>query len=404
MCPRLTRRDFFRGGATALAGGLAASTAGCLSGLPPLGGAQTYGRVDVPAADPPDYRRWLPAPDAVDGGGDYPFVAARPEPAAPGDPEEFLGRRAAAVVEQDYLGVPFERYDRFVATPYAHVVEGGFDAGTVADALLGGGYARDGSVRGYDLFARADVPRRAAVRDGTVVWTSALRTDRADVEAAVETGAGDRQRYHEASDAVARVTESAGASRQVICAPEFGSVHEAAVYGADSFRFGPDAAYQVITLRFPDGRTPSVDAIERRYRENYAWTAEAESFDARVDGRTATVEARVPRRSGGSLSPIENPPQVTWGASGGAAAGTVTLRHEAGDAVDADNLWANVDTERRPGEVDERALFADRDRVEPGDEGTVNLRGIENPVHASVVLIPDPTDTAFRTLFTYGLE
>jgi hypothetical protein len=395
MCPRPTRRALLRGGAATLV----ASTAGCLSALPPLGGAQTYGRVDVPASDPPDYRRWLPAPD---GDGDYAFVAARPGPVDAGDPEEFVTRRAAAVIEQDYLGVPFAEYDRFVSTPYAHVVEGEFDAGTVADALLGGGYDRDGSFRDYDLFARADVPRRAAVRDGTVVWTSARHNERADVEATVETGAGDRRRYHEASDAVARVTGSAGASRQVLCAPELGSVHEAAAYGADSFRFGPDAAYQVITLRFPEDRVPTADAVERWYRENYAWTDEAESFDSRVDGQTATVEARVPRRSGGSLSPIDDPPQVTWGAS--REDETLRVRHEAGDAVDAVDLWADVDTESRPGEVEKTALFPDRDRVDPGDEGTVDLRGVEDPIHASVVLIPDPEDTAFRVLFTYGLE
>jgi hypothetical protein len=402
MCPRLTRRDLLRGGAATVAGGLTAGTAGCLSALPPLGGAQTYGRVEVPASDPPDYRRWLPAPDAVDGGGDYPFVAARPGAVDASDPEEFVARRAATVIEQDYLGVPFADYDRIVSSPYAHVVEGTFDAGTVADALLSGGYARDGAFRGYDLFARSDVPRRAAVRDDAVVWTSALRTDRADLEAVVETGAGDRRRYHEASDAVARVTEAAGASRQVLCAPELGSFHEAAAYGADSFRFGPTAAYQVITLQFPADRVPSADAVERRYRETHTWTEEAESFDARVDGRTATVEARVPRRSGGSLSPLEDPPQVTWGAS--REGETVRFRHEAGDAVDADDLWADVDTESRPAAVDEAALFSGRDLVEPGDEGTVDLRGVESPVHASVVLIPDPEDTAFRVLFTYGLE
>ncbi|MFB6167952.1 MAG: hypothetical protein ABEJ43_03800 [Haloferacaceae archaeon] len=400
MCPRLARRDLLRGGAAALAGSLT----GCLSALPPLGGAQTYGRIDVPPADPPDYRRWLPAPGAVDGAGDYPFVAARPGTADAGDPEEFLGRRAALVVEQDYLGVPFEAYDRFVATPYATVVEGEFGAETVADALLGGGYARDGSVRGYDLFARSDVSRRAAVRDGTVVWTSALRTDRADLEAVVETGAGDRRRYHEVSDAVAAVTEAAGASRQVLCAPELLSFHETAAYGADSFRFGPSATYQVITLRFPAGRVPSVETIERRYRAAHTWTEAAASLDAVVDGRTATVEARVPRRSAESLSPVEDPPQVTWGASHDAERRTVTFRHEAGDPVDAGILWGDVDTERRPGEVTETALFSGSDRVGPGDTGTVDLHGVGDPTHASVVVIPDPADVAFRTLFTYGLE
>ena len=165
MCPRPTRRDLLRGGAATLA----ASTAGCLSALPPLGGAQTYGRVDVPASDPPDYRRWLPAPDS---GEDYAFVAARPGAVDAGDPE----------------------------------------------------------------------------------------------------------------------------------------------------------------------------------------------------------------------------------------GGRLRVRHAAGDAVDAADLWADVDTESRSGEVEKTALFPDRDRVGPGDEGTVDLRSVEDPIHASVVLIPDPEDTAFRVLFTYGLE
>jgi hypothetical protein len=71
--PIPTRRTLLHRGAGALATAVAAATAGCASALPPLGSAQRFGRIDVPDADPPDYRRWLPTPAA-----DLPDERTRP--------------------------------------------------------------------------------------------------------------------------------------------------------------------------------------------------------------------------------------------------------------------------------------------------------------------------------------
>jgi len=393
------RRDLLRYGAATLA----ASAAGCLSGLPPLGRRQSYGRVDAPPASEPVYRRWLPDPALLDGGGaHYAFAAGEPAPIDGGEPEEFLGRRAFAKTDLDHFGVGYAAYDRFVDCPFGTVIEAGADAATVADALTGSGYDPDGSYRGYDLFARADVPRRAAIRDGVVVWSCETRHEQPDVEALVDAGAGEVRRYHEASDSFARLSETIGGGRMLIAGPAIGDPTDRAELGADTFRFVDDAAYQVVALRFPAARVPTADELRRAFRDEYGLTQEADAFDVRVEGRTGLLETRVPLGESRDLDALADPPQVTWGAAFDPDARQLTLRHEAGDPVDADLLWFDAETGAHNG-IEKESLFADRTRVGPGDADVVDLAGRPDVVEANVVLAPAPC-CDFRVLFDYELE
>jgi hypothetical protein len=409
MCPRRRpstrpRRSLLRAGAAALATGLATSVAGCLSGLPPLGGRQTYGRIESPPADDPAYRRWLPAPATTDLERDHHrLVAATPGPVTGGEPEEFLGRRAFLRSDLDYLGVGYERYDRVLDCDLGAVLEAEFDPGSVADTLLDSGYERDGTHRGFALFSRSDVRRRAAVDDGVVVWSSRRVHDAPDVEALVDAGLGERRRYHEASPGFERLSAAAGTGRQVILTPGFGDPTDAATLGADTFRFDDDAAYQVVTLLFPPGRVPSRSRLERAFRDERGLTREADVLDVAVDDRLATLEARVPLRGRRDLTPMDEPPQVTWGASFDPDARTVELRHEAGESVDAEWLHHDVSVPGDEGGLELRPLFESTRTVGPGDAATVDLRDRPDATEVQVVLAPEEC-CAFNVLFEYRPE
>lgn len=377
-----TRRRLLRAGSAVLATGITTSTTGCLSDLPPLGREQTYGRVDVPPADEPAYRRWLPAPATFeDGGSHYRVTYVEPSSIAGDEPEEFVGRRAVEKASVDHFGIGFEEYDAYLNCDLGTVIEAEFDVSAVANALAQNGYEPDGSYRGYELFARSDVPRRAAVREGTVVWSSRRVHNNPDVGALVDTAAGDRQRYHDASPSFERITDAIGASRLVVVGPSFGGLTADAELAAVGFRFADGAAYQVVDLLFPDGAVPTVDRFARDVRGVEELTDEAEVFDAEIDGRLATIETRLPRRGGGEPSPFADPPQVTWGASYDGDAERLTIHHEAGDEIDTDLLWADIVTESTLGGA-VKPLWEQRDRVGPGDSDTVDLRTVDLPDYA----------------------
>lgn len=391
-----TRRKFLQTGALVL---LTASTAGCLSSLPPLGPRQAYGRIDVPPADGPAYRRWLPAPSTADS---HYVVYGEPAPIAGDEPEEFIARRAFAKTEIDYFGIGFEEYDSFLKTEFGTVIEAEFDTFAIAENLIQSGYEPAGSHRDYAVFSRADVPRRAAIREGTIVWSSALVHDQPDIEALIDTEAGHRRRYHEASPSFERLSDAIGASRLVIIGPEFDPT-DTVELAADAFRFADSTVYQVIKLLFPAEHIPTVSQLEAAYRNEYHWTDEADEFDIQLDGNLASLEARVPQERPTDLSPRIDPPHVTWGGSHDPDAETLTLRHEAGAAIDSDLLWYDIDTQSAPGEVEKQPLWPGTRTVEPGDSETIDLSRRTDPIQVNIILSETRGCCDFRVLFTYDL-
>ncbi|WP_251341779.1 hypothetical protein [Haloplanus halophilus] len=198
MVSDTTRRDLLRRGSGLIATGFATALSGCTSGLPPLGSAQQFGRIDVPPADPPAYREWLPAPGAVDGvDGGYGYLFRRPGELGYPAPVRFTTPRKRLLTDLDHFGVGYANYDRLLATDLGTVIEADVDPDAVARTLTESGYDAAGSHGDVDLFARDDVPRRAAVGDGAVVWSSE-RVHRAPaVTALLDARDGRIDRYHE---------------------------------------------------------------------------------------------------------------------------------------------------------------------------------------------------------------
>jgi hypothetical protein len=373
-----TRRAFLRCGA----GALAAATAGCASALPPLGSAQRFGRIDVPDADPPRYRRWLPAPAAVDGldAEGYAHLFRRPTALDYPAPVRFTTPRKRLLAALDYVGVGYANYDALLTTPLGTVLAGEFDPPAVATALTRSGYAAAGSRGDFDLFERDDVPRRVAVRDGTIVRSSERVHDAPAIEALIDARAGRIDRYHDADAGVERLTDAVGESRMVEYIPPTDDPPDGRYWRkCEGFRFDGDTAYHVMTFLYPEGTEPSESELrERAARRRTILTREVEHSDFRIDGRLVTVEGRIPPGEGIDPADIEPPypPQVTWGYGHGRDASAVVLRHEAGAPVPTSALAYRLDTGVPDDWLvpsDARPLPTDAETLTSGDEVTVDL-------------------------------
>ncbi|WP_142857432.1 hypothetical protein [Salinigranum halophilum] len=367
-----TRRALLRQGAGAFTAGLTTLVAGCTSAVPPLGSAQRFGRVDVPPASAPTYRRWLPAPAAVGlDDAHYAFLLRRP-------------------TELDSFGVGYANYDRLLRTPFGTVLEG-VDPAAAEVTLTESGYRRDGTHEGGDVFVRSDVRRRAVVTDGALVWASHRVHDRPNVEALVDAHDGRLPRYHEESGTFGQVTDAVGESRMVEYVPPN---DERTWASCEGFRFDGAVAYHVRTFRYPDGETPPEAELRRRSKTGTVLTREVENTDFRVDGRLVTVEGRIPPEAGIQPADVDPPypPQVTWGYGRDSESGTVRLRHEAGESVPtaALALRFDADVDDRWTRPVDRSLPTERERLAPGDTVTVDVRDVPDVV----VFDPDDVDDA----------
>jgi hypothetical protein len=387
----------------ALAASLSTVTAGCLSSLPPLGGDQRYGRLGVPPAGDPAYRRWLPAPSRFDPPVEqYHFAALRPTGPRPDAPELFVARRAHQTAQLDYFGIGFESYDRLVDSSVGSVVEASFDRASVVRTVSDSGYERTGEYRGYGVFARTDVPRRVAVGDGVVAWTSAYHHDRPDLEALLDAGAGVRPRYHEASAAFERLTAAAGGNPYLGVNVALRDPTGRPAMVADALRFDGDHAYQVVHYYYTTDSIPTKRGLESAlHDDSYRFVERATSFDVQFDGRLATVETRVPLRPDRDPDPRYDLPQVTWGVTHDAPT-RVTFRHEAGESVPAERLHYDVHRPAAPGNIELRPLWTDATTVEAGAEATVDLRDEPNATGASLVY--SASDVGHRVLFGVDLR
>ena len=370
-----TRRRLIAGSGAALTTAL---TAGCLSSLPPLGSGQRYGRITTPeAGDPSWYRKWLPAPENVDIADErYYFTALSGLSSRPTAPELYVARRAHQKAQLDYFGIGFENYDRLVDSRFGTAIEAEFDPQAVADSVTHSGYERSEPYRSFPVFERTDVPRRLAIGDQALIWTSAYQHRHPNVEAIIDTVVGNTPAYHNVDARFERLTDAAGAN------PYLGvntATHDPTgrpAMLADAMRFDEDAAYQIVYYSYADGRTPTRDSL-RESLEFYRFMDTAETYDVQVDGNLATIEARAPLRSNQNPKQRYALPQVTWGLSYDPTESTVTVRHEAGESVPASLLYHDLTLPDAPNRISKRPLFTDVETVSPGTTDTIDISDSE---------------------------
>ncbi len=370
------RRAFLRGsGALALTG----AVAGCVDALPPLGRRVALGNVEPPDAGPPAYQPWIPSPSAV---SDASFSAHDVLQVTPTSIEYVDGEQLAtfprAVVESsvDWFASGYEAYDRVIRVGSSYTLLGNIEPATVADALEPTGYEGAGSYEEYTLYSRTDVPRTVAVKPGVVLYATDPLAERPIdddseplVKAVADAGADRIERHHESDADFARLTEAVGDRPAAWIGPAAFDPTDEVVAGAVSEAVDDQEAYQLLHLLYPEGVDPAIREIERAIEAD-ARALVSDRSEVSAEGRLAVVEGLR------EVTPVDEFgghewPQVTWGVEHDGD--TATIRHEAGQRVDAAKLALLViDDTGAKHPTDQQ--FVDRfESVGPSDERSVAL-------------------------------
>lgn len=392
----LSRRELLRrGGATSLAVGTIA-TSGCTERLPVLG-RDGSGTVAVPPADSPDYGRWLPAPSALSDDLDLDpghVIHAIPAETERGDlgglfgfPEMMITSRA------DWFGHGYSHYDRALVVDRAIVLEGEIDRSVVESAASETAYEPAGTYEDYDLYGRSDVRRTVAVGDDAIVFSSDENSER-NVIAVIDAADGRIGRYHETDEDFERVLDASGRRPFNWFTPT-----DTAVVEAVSTSYDAESFYHVHHRLYPDESSLSEAELEREF-ESTEGRLDPQSFDVYSDGRLATVVQQFDRETYLDTGSEYDWPQVTWGVDHDENAEQVTIRHEAGESIDAELLTVHY----RPGaDGTAETQFADEyETVEPGDGLALELSARRDVRQVQVSYTPGEDATSL--LIDYRLD
>lgn len=411
--PGHDRRRFLRTGGAALAVGLTSALAGCPSGIPPLSGQLSFGRIDAPQPTTDGYTRWIPAAAASptsdddsdeDDGVDHVWHAqpARLTESPFGAASLPVGITTGRL---DYFGVGYRTYERAIAvlSSSATVAVGAFDRATVADAVADTGYEDRGEYRGWATYGRDDLPRTVAVGDGVLVYAQSGADDpelaRRRVETTIDAGEGRASRQTETEPAFGTLVERAGSrpANWLGVSPfggfvgSSGSELDSLVTSSISWDFDDEAVYFVYDLVFPEGTQAPERAIKDSLRGQRR-AVESSLIDVETDGRFARVELRRPTRAVETSGDGDGHPQITWGVEYDRASQEVTVEHEAGETADAARLSVgNVAPEATP--------FDQFDRFGPGDSVSVRIEDAGGlPLR---IVYTAPNGSSSMTLFSF---
>lgn len=370
--PRCSRRRALAGGAALGATALSASSAGCLSLLPPVGQEVRYGRVDVPSPldAEPRYRQWIPARDELPDVEterdieDMHWTSVAPATLSSAELGAMFGIGTGLVmVRMDYVGYEFEHYDYVHSTSLGSIAEGDIDRETVAETLLDGGYSRDGTYHGWDMFDRTDMPRTVAVSESAVVRSQGEHR-RAFVETLVDAGDGRIERRHEADETFAAFSGRVGTYPEMIEQLGYGFSPVEPEYATMTLNFDDDGIYYTQHQQFADGQTPARGEIERYLEEEHERAARAWAVDIEIEDTFVRTEMHMSEEEAGADSPNDRQPHVMWGVEH--AGETATIQLEAGDSIPVDQLRFEPQ-----GVLVE--TFNSGTVLEPGDEFTLDV-------------------------------
>jgi hypothetical protein len=363
-----------RGVLRSLAGaGLASGLAGCLD-LPSLSESPGTGT----------YLDWLPAPGVMDAG---PYDAAQVDPPGYRQHREAVHPAARLLVRRRFLRPEsfmrslFGRSQGMVSlSPAAGgiVVRSGVSRSNPAVALAEAGYESEGTRDGFEVFGRGSgrgpprtAPHLVAVSGNDVVHTppdDPLPVARSELQAVVDAGQGQVERYHAADEAVEDVGTAVGQGTFAMlrgrrAGQPFGTV----VAAVRKWSLGPDRTDVRWMLRFEDAADVGVVDLEAGlaghlsgYRNTSVETSGAE-VDVRGELPTGEFDLGYPGAPGEDGVPHAQF-DIEWEGT------TVRVVHAAGQPVAADRLTVTVE------ETATDVQFADEyGTVTEGDAVTVAL-------------------------------
>lgn len=393
---RLSRRELLRSGSTVAVVLGAVGVSGCLESIPAL--STNAEPIAVPAGDSPEYRSWLPAPSALpdqlslDPGH---VIAARPKTTEQEGLRGLFGFPELMVTSQvDWFGYDYGHYDRATMIDRAVVLEGAIDRSVVESAISETTYEPGEEYEGYDLFERSDVQRTLAVGDESIVFSSDEHS-RANVEAVIDAGDGRIERYHETDADFERLLDTSGGRQFNWFTPTDGAFIEAI-----SIAYDEANVYQITHRLYDDEDSFSEKELRREF-ESGGWEGDPKASSIQSDGRLATVVLQFDREKYLEAATEYDWPQVTWGVEHDEAERRVTIRHEAGDSIDASLLSISVRSGSQGREA--KTQFADEyQTVEPGDDLVFDTT--EWTDAKSVWLRYNPGGKTQSSLFHYDLE
>lgn len=399
MTAHTSRRSALRTVAAGATGLLSLAGAGCVELLPPLGQRVQFGRVDAPAGAPPEYRQWVPTSSAFETDGqrsEQSVLVSTPATDGAdvvGAPLQF--GRSMVTALTDYFGIGIEHYGRATRVGGTTVLEGPVDPDAVRETLRPTGYEPAGTYRDYQLFARDDHQRTAAVADGRIVHGAGAHT-RTDVEAVIDAGEGYVDRRHEHDREFDAVTSRLG--QRPFLFGGVGGLFEtspAATFGLNALDFDDTAVYALTIERYEDGVDVPVEEIRSELASQQSALLST-AVDLQVDGQFAIVESRLGHEQYRRELSEQYPPHVTWGVE--AESDRLVLRHEAGETVAASELTVGTKFDQP---ID-RQFTDEYDVVTPGDVLSVDRAAFEEP--ALVLTWNDPDSHDRSTLFRYELS
>lgn len=358
-----TRRRFLG----SLAAGALVGTAGCLRRA-----QERLTSVDVPAAGPPTYRRWLPAPTALPGEEDGYGVHYLRMADVLGDETTVQAgvslRNLHARTGRDPLGIDVGAIEGVVKVGLvrATVLVGAFDTDSVADGAVAAGYEPTATDGDYTIYERSNPDRAIAVGEDAIVHSHDREDPRAVLGAVLDARRGAADRYHEVDSTFEELTSVSGAPTFVwLLSGTRPDPIDGVTDTISTIQFDGDRAVYAIQYLFESADAASPDAVrEQVTRGSLPRTA---PLDIEVDGRTVTAEYV---RSLADLAEEEYElrPLIAWEFSYDDEAGNLTITHRAGDESDAEALAVEAGS---PGESLDTQFVDEHDVVGPGDSITV---------------------------------
>lgn len=250
-----------------------------------------------------DVYGYLPAPsEVIDDEHMNVYVTAAREVATDDSLDqrlsEILLRSATRISEQ--TGVDVESMEQTVQMDVGQGVVGDFSASDVGDTLTSGSFSADGTYGGFDLYTDRDT--LFAVDDGVVLTAEDSYDLVAEdvVQAMVDAGNGDVDRYVDANGDFERATAAVsgvdyanvGSQEEVRRGAPTSGEFEGQVANAAGFDFEGDTTNYTAAYVFASESDADVDAV-RSYTDSSSFLSEMNQLSVSREGRTVLVEGQM---------------------------------------------------------------------------------------------------------------
>ena len=378
--------------------GVGLGAIGLLSGcstLPAFGQRIRYGTVDQPSQSAPFYREWLPEPEG------YPLSATRIEYVEPSNRGQSLfgapygGHYTKRNI--DYIGMDFDAFDWLLCANGHTVGSVDVDADKINQTIPKTSYEQFDEYSGYDIYKRDDMRRTVGIGDERIIYSGFGSEPIDEIKRFIDVGAGRVQRWHEANEDLARLIEAAGAAPVTHLGGTRTEINsQQADFEGLTINTDESHVYPRWLLLFPDGVNITRSEIENHIAQSASaldptridieQTGQLVSLLAKIrpeEFRTIASDRPFNHMAIGQSGNVYRQEFITWGFSHDAENNVVTVKHEAGDSINASRLTLyTVDTTAK--NADERYTeapeqFADTyEVVQPGDTRQVEVNTTEN--------------------------